>query len=109
VDANGLEGAFSDLSQFSVAKPGPGQAQDTTPPGLVLEGITPSGNVVHVKGRTAPGARLTVNDQRVDVQADGSFNEFVTLEKAGRQVVVVRATSAAGVVNEQKLPVVVNN
>lgn len=109
VDANGLEGAFSDLSQFSVAKPGPGQAQDAAPPSLVLEGITPSGNVVHVKGRTAPGATLTVNGQRVDVQADGTFNEFVTLEKAGRQVVVVRSTSAGGGVNEQKLPVVVND
>ena len=50
-----------------------------------------------------------MNGQRVDVQTDGSFNEFVTLEKAGRQVVVVRATSVAGGVNEQKLPVVVND
>jgi hypothetical protein len=109
LDANGLEGAFSDLSQFSVTKPASGQARDAAPPSLVLETMTPSGNVIHVKGRTAPGANLTVNGQRVDVQADGSFNEFVTLEKAGRQVVVVRATTAGGGVNEQKLPVVVNN
>ncbi len=109
VDGNGLEGGFSDLSQFSVAKPGPGQAQDGTPPGLTLEGLTPAGNVVHVKGRTEPGASLTVNGQRVDVQSDGSFNEFVTLEGSGRQVVVVRATSVGGGVNEQKRPVVVNN
>lgn len=108
VDANGLEGAFSDLSQFSVAKPAPGQAQEGIP-GLTLEGITPSGNVIHVKGRTEPGASLTVNGQRVDVQTDGSFNEFVTLEGSGRQVVVVRATSVGGGVNEQKHPVVVND
>jgi hypothetical protein len=109
VDAKGLEGGFSDLSLFSVAKPAPGQAHDTTPPGLTLEGITPSGNVIHVKGRTQPGASLTVNGQRLDVQTDGSFNEFVTLERSGRQEVVVRATSMGGVVSEQKHPVVVNN
>jgi hypothetical protein len=109
VDANGLEGSFSDLSQFSISRPPPGQAQDTAPPALSLEGLEPSGNVIHVKGRTEPGASLTVNGQRVDVQTDGTFNEFVTLERAGRQTVVVRATSVGGGVNEQKRPVVVNN
>jgi hypothetical protein len=107
VDANGLEGSFSDLAEFSIARPGPGQDQDA--PKLTLEGLEPSGNVIHVKGRTEPGVSLTVNGQRVDVQTDGSFNEFVTLEKSGRQLVIVRATSVAGAVSEQKHPVVVNN
>ena len=48
-----------------------------------------------------------MNGQRVDVQSDGSFNEFITLEKPGKQVVLIRATSIGGVVNEQKRPVVV--
>jgi hypothetical protein len=45
----------------------------------------------------------------VDVQGDGSFNEFITLDKPGKQWVVVRATGLAGGVNEQKRPVVVGD
>ena len=106
VDANGLEGSPSELSLFSVTKPSPVPGQDTAP-GLSLETIEPKGNILHVKGSTAPGASLTVNGQRVDVQSDGSFNEFITLEQPGKQMVVIRATSIGGVVNEQKRPVVV--
>ena len=65
-------------------------------------------NILQVKGRTEPGATVTVNGQRVDVQAaTARFNDFITLEKAGRQVVVIRATGLNGGVNEQKRPVVV--
>ena len=106
VDASGLEGSPSELSLFSITKPNPGQGQDA-PPSLGLEIIEPKSNILHVKGRTEPGVSLTVNGQRVDVQGDGSFNEFITLEKPGKQVVVIRATSIGGVVNEQKRPVVV--
>ena len=107
VDANGLEGSPSELSLFSVTKPSPAQGQDSSPPSLILETIEPKSNILHVKGSTAPGASLTVNGQRVDVQSDGSFNEFITLEKPGKQVVVIRATSIGGVVSEQKRTVVV--
>ena len=107
VDANGLEGSFSEVSLFSITKTSPGQGQDTSPPSLSLETLEPKSNILHVKGRTEPGAALTVNGQRVEVQSDGSFNEFVTLEKPGKQVVVIRATSIGGGVNEQKRPVVV--
>jgi hypothetical protein len=107
VDANGMEGSFSEFSRFSVTRPGPGAAADAPPPSLNLESLEPSSNILHVKGRTEPGASLTVNGQRVDVQTDGTFNEFITLDKMGQQVVVIRATSIAGGVNEQKRPVVV--
>ena len=95
VDASGIEGGFSEVSRFSVARQGPGQESDAPPP-LSLETLEPSGNVLHVKGRTGLGASLTVNGQRVDVQTDGSFNEFITLEKSGKQTVVIRATSIGG-------------
>ena len=106
VDANG-EGSPSELSLFSVTRPSPGQGQDTSPPNLGLELVEPKSNILHVKGRTEPGASLTVNGQRVDVQSDGTFNEFITLDKPGKQLVVIRATSIGGGVNEQKRPVVV--
>jgi prepilin-type processing-associated H-X9-DG protein len=107
VDGSGLEGSFSDFSLFSVTRRGPGAAADATPPSLTLEALEPSSNILHVKGRTEPGASLTVNGQRVDVQSDGTFNEFITLDKPGKQIVVIRATSISGGVNEQKRPVVV--
>ena len=53
-------------------------------------------------GKTEPGAKLTVNGDPVNVQADGSFSEFVTLaRKQGEQRVVVRATSRSGGVAEE--------
>jgi hypothetical protein len=48
-----------------------------------------------------------VNDQRVDVQGDGAFNEFIQLDKVGRQLVVIRSIGINGGVSEQKRPVVV--
>jgi len=35
------------------------------------------------------------------------FNEFISLDKAGRQTVVIRATGINGGVREEKRPVVV--
>jgi len=107
VDASGLEGDFSEVSLFSVTKPGPGQGGADAPPSLSLEPLEPKSNILHVKGRTEPGVSLTVNGQRVDVQNDGSFNEFITLDKPGKQVVVIRAMSIGGGVKEEKRPVVV--
>ena len=106
VDSNGVEGSFSEFYRFSVTRPGPGQAADT-PPSLDIESLEPSGNILHVKGRTEPGVNLTVNGQRVDVQTDGTFNEFITLDRAGQQTVVIRATSIGGGVNELQRPVLV--
>ena len=78
-----------------------------TPPPLVIEALDVRTNILQIKGRTEPGATVTVNDQRVDVQGDGSFNEFIQLDKGGRQLVVIRSTGINGGVNEQKRPIVV--
>ena len=59
-------------------------------------------NILQIKGRTEAGGSVTVNGQRVDVQSDGSFNEFITLEKLGKQTVVVRATGLNGGVAVQQ-------
>jgi hypothetical protein len=108
VDASGVEGGFSDVSRFSVTRSGPGVPSDVGPP-LAVEKLDPSGNVLHVKGKTAPGASLTVNGQRVDVQTDGTFNEFITLERSGRQTVVIRATSIGGGVTKLERSVAVTD
>jgi hypothetical protein len=106
VDREDAEGAFSDFARFTVAKPQQAQG-DGPPPPLVIDSLDVRTNILQVKGRTEPGGSVTVNGQRVDVQGDGTFNEFITLEKPGRQTIVIRATGLNGGVNEQKRPVVV--
>jgi hypothetical protein len=107
VDRDGQEGAFSDFARFTVARPSGSAGGDGPPPPLSIEVLETRGNILQVKGKTEPGATVTVNGQRVDLDSDGSFNDFITLEKAGRQEVVLRATGLNGGVNEQRRPVVV--
>jgi len=100
VSKEGLEGEFSRVSLFSVVKapsPEPTAAQApalTVGVAAVLEGI------VQVKGRTDPGASVTVDGHDVKVLPDGSFSEFV--KRAEKEPVVVRATDANGLFTEQK-------
>jgi hypothetical protein len=109
VDKDGVEGAFSEFARFTVVRRGgPGTAGGPPPP-LAIQELELRTNILQIKGRTEPGATVTVNGQRVDVQHDGSFNEFITLDKPGRQMVVVRATGLAGGVNEQRRQVVVGD
>jgi hypothetical protein len=107
LDRDGVEGAFSAFARFTVVRKEGAGGGGGTPPPLVIEALDVRANIVQIKGRTEPGATVTVNDQRVDVQGDGSFNEFIQLDKGGRQLVVIRSTSINGGVNEQKRPIVV--
>jgi hypothetical protein len=96
IDARKTEGAFAEFARFAVA-PAPAG------PRLVIESIEVRRNVAQLKGRTDPGASVTVNGQRVDVREDGSFSEFITLDALGRQTLVVRAEGASGgVTTEQR-------
>ena len=99
---DGTEGSFADFWRFSVTKPKQATGSGGTPPPLAIELLDVRTNILQIKGRTEPGATITVNGQRVDVQSDGTFNEFITLEKLGRQVVVVRAIGLNGGVKEEK-------
>jgi hypothetical protein len=106
LDAGGAEGSFSDLWRFTLVR---APASALAPPALNVEALELKGNVLHVRGRTEPGATLSLNGLRIDVQPDGSFNEFVTFEPGSSAVVVLRATGVSGGVNEQRRPVVVAN
>jgi hypothetical protein len=107
LDKDGVEGGFSGFARFTVVRKDGGARGEGTPPLLVIEAVDVRTNILQIKGRTEPGATVTVNEQRVDVQGDGSFNEFIQLDKAGRQLVVIRSTGINGGVNEQKRPIVV--
>lgn len=107
VDGDGVTGKFSDFSRFTVARPSGSAGGDGPPPPLTIDTVDVRANIMQIKGRTEPGATVTVNGQRVDVQADGSFNEFIQLNKLGRQIVVVKSVGINGGANEQRRSVLV--
>ncbi len=109
VNKDGIEGPFSEFFRFAVTRPAGAAAGAGPPPPLVVDALDVRTNILQIKGRAEPGATVTVNAQRVDVMADGSFNEFITLEKPGRQVVLIRATSINGGVRELRRSVVVGD
>jgi hypothetical protein len=107
LDKDGVEGAFSAFARFTVVRKEGAGGGGGVPPLLVIEAVDVRANILQIKGRTEQGATVTVNDQRVDVQGDGSFNEFIQLDKGGRQIVVIRSIGINGGINEQKRPIVV--
>ena len=94
VDKDGMEGAFSEFSRFTVTRREAGAATGGPPPPLAIDALDVRTNILQVKGRTEPGASVTVNGQAVDVQEDGTFNEYITLDKPGKQTVTIRSTCA---------------
>lgn len=106
VNKDGIEGAFSRVSHFQVVEPeAPPQPVPTPTPEapamtLVLQAVDEvSPGIVHVGGRAARGAVVTVNGTPVRVLPDGSFSEFV--RHAGPGEVLVRATAEDGQFVEQ--------
>ena len=106
VGASGAEGGFSDLWRFTLTK---APQSTAAPPPLVVEVAELKGNILHVQGRTEAGSRVTVNDERLEVQPDGSFNEFLTFAGGPGSSVVVRATSPRGGSAEQRRRVTAAN
>jgi hypothetical protein len=97
VDAHGVEGGFSEPWRFTLAKAPPSHAQ---PPPLTIDALELKGNVLHVRGRTEPGASLTISGERLEVQPDGSFDEFLTVEPGAAAELVLRSTGVRGGVAE---------
>lgn len=106
IGGEGVEGAFSDPWRFTLAKAPPVAA---SPPLLVIDAAELKGNVLHVRGRTEPGASLTLDGQRLEVQADGSFNEFVAFVGAAGTTVAVKAAGVGGGSTELRRRVTVAN
>lgn len=67
-----------------------------SPPQLFLEQPEQMGNLFLLFGKTDPGASVSVNGQRADVDPDGSFKTTVTVDQPGVSQIVVKAIDAAG-------------
>jgi hypothetical protein len=109
IDDKSAEGSYSEFSRFTVSRPAGGGPGTGPPPPLAIDSLEVRQNILQVRGRTEPGATVTVNGQRVDVGADGSFNEFITLtvDKPGRQMVAIKSTGINGGENTQRRSVAV--
>jgi len=105
IDRNDVEGPFSEFSRFSVAKSS--RAAAAAPPPLEIQAFDVRTNILQVKGKTAGGATVTVNGQRLEVRSDGTFNEFITLDEMGPQDVKIRVVGINGGVREETRSVVV--
>jgi len=104
VGKDGTEGSFSELWRFTLARSPQSAA---SPPPLVVETAELRGNVLQVRGRTEPGATLSLGGVRLEVQADGSFNEFVIFDGGAGATVRLTATGTRGGTVEQRRRVTV--
>jgi len=105
VSASHVEGSFSEFHRFTVARQAPGVV--VPPPPLTLEAFDLRANILQLKGQTEPGASVLVNEQRLDVHPDGSFNEYITLGGLGKQQVKIRVVGLDGGIREETRSVVV--
>lgn len=91
----GRESVESDRNQFTI---GPEVAGGNL--ALELQSFVQHGQVLEIKGRTAPNAWVTVNGQVVgDMRADGSFTYFTPPLAVGENVIIVTAVNPQGKVN----------
>jgi hypothetical protein len=106
VSEAGVEGAFSRASTFQVV-PRPVAAASPRLPAAPVLAVEPlaavAPGILHLSGRTTPGAALTLNGMPVRVLPDGSFSEHV-LQGTAREL-LVRSSDAAGRASERRLRV----
>jgi len=97
IDQNGTEGRPSAARRFRIITQDKRlQKYDVTPPTLTIEEPRMSGNIALVRGKTEPGAMLTVDGEQVDVETDGSFFHPVILRQSGKSDLEFVAQDASG-------------
>ncbi|HET6372398.1 MAG TPA: FecR domain-containing protein [Candidatus Polarisedimenticolia bacterium] len=101
VYADGRVSPFSEPRKFKVVAAHLGQGEDTAPPSLSIDDFLVFASQVIVRGKTEPGALLTVGGNKVDVADDGSFTTVVALKREGMNKIEFVAQDLAG--NESRL------
>ena len=95
LDRQGARGKWSETRSFRIASlKGVADVGDKIPPDLTIEEVQPYGSLVLVNGRTEPGASVTINDEPVSVQLNGSFSKTIQMSEAGFAFVTIVATDA---------------
>ena len=106
VDEESREGGFSDFAKFSIAT----RPSGAEPPKLLVSQPAVSiDGVVRFNGATDPDAVVTVNDERVSVKPDGSFQHYFIIGSPGRHDIVVKAYKRSGGTAEKVFQVTVGS
>lgn len=93
---DGTEGPMSEVRKFKVVPGTLTQPGDTQPPSLTIEDFLVFATQVIVRGKTEPGALLSVDGSKIDVYDDGTFTAVIPLRKTGHHVLVFIAQDVAG-------------
>ena len=92
----GTASPFSMAWKFKVVPGRIGQSDDELPPELSIDDFLVFASQVIVRGRTEPGALLSVSGNKVDVADDGSFTTVVALRREGTNRIRFVAQDMAG-------------
>jgi hypothetical protein len=98
VGPDGDTGPFTSFRRFRVSGgKGPATAADRTPPPLQLnKPYSIGGPFFMVEGTTEAGSTVFINDEEVDVEANGAFKKLVSFNKTGQNAIVVKAVDPSG-------------
>jgi hypothetical protein len=97
----GVPGPFSSERRFRVSSQRIRDRTDSEPPELRVLEFVPIGQMVIINGETDPDAKLWIDNNKVDVYEDGSFNAVVKLRREGVNHLLIVAQDPAG--NETSL------
>jgi hypothetical protein len=93
---NGAAGPFSASRRFRVSSQQIRDRSDVDPPKLNLTEFVLIGQMVIINGTTEPDATLWVDNNKVDVYEDGTFNAVVKLRREGLNDLLIVAQDPAG-------------
>ena len=96
INRQGVTGPFSQARRFRISSQRIRDRTDTDPPKLEISEFVPIGQMVVINGETEPGATLWVDNAKIDVYEDGTFNAVVKLRKEGLNELVLVAQDTAG-------------
>ena len=95
--SNGKPGSYCNPFSFRIITPEERISMaDTTPPMLEVEKPLPFANIILLSGKTEPGVLLTANNHPIDVDEDGNFKDFLTLEEEGLNTITIIAQDPSG-------------
>jgi hypothetical protein len=96
VNGAGVTGPFSDSRSFRISSERIRDRTDTEPPSLKITEFVTLGQMVIINGTTEPGATLWVDNNKVDISEEGSFNTVVRLRREGLNEIRLMAQDTAG-------------
>jgi len=91
-----VEGPVSSARRFRVSSQQIRDRKDSKPPRLEITEFVPIGQMVIINGQTEPGATLWVDNTKIDVFDDGTFNAVVRLRREGANDLEIVAQDNAG-------------